>query len=899
MRKALLALVLLALWAQSAWAADATLSNFGAASAAAGADLIPTSQSGTPSTTLKQTLTAVSVWLWTVINGDCTANSSGAFTCNKTGGVAFAASATTDTTVATNISSGTLPAGRMPALTGDVTTSVGAVATTLATNIVTNAKAAQMAAHTIKGNNTGSTANAIDLTDAQVAAELPAVVGDSGSGGTKGLVPAPASGDAAAGKFLKADGTFAVPAGGGSGTVTSIGLADATNGGITITGATPITTSGSWTAAVNVNDLTSKTTPVATDLVAIYDVAGTATKQATAAKIQIAGSGGGTSNFLRADGTWAAPGGSGTVTVVGAGTLTSNAMVTGGGSQTLQTDNSITATAGALSLGSTGVAGSVAFGNATSGTVTLQPVSGALGAVTASLPANTGTIAELNLAQTWTAAQSFNSGDVKLNGATSGAITLNAAATAGSNTITLPAGTTDFSATGGASQVVKQTSAGGALTVATENFTDLAGTISVAQIAGSGASHAVPVDVAGTPTWKVVPDCTDTGGNHINYTQSTDAFSCGTSGGASVSVTAGTPNVVITPSPGTGTFTVGTTAPFNAQTGTSYTVVTGDNAKLITSSNASAIAFTLPQAGSGGFASGWSAGVADIGAGANTITTTTSKILGGGQTLFVPKGTATLLASDGTDWQGILGVPPYPNTGALLDGKGIFEANAVLSGTSGSTLTLGSASVAGAIVLNDGSGGSGQWTEGVNVLTGNQNVSIPYGDSYGWGSNNSVNLTVAGTGANYGGISFVSGTDFARNRAAESYLWKFGATTFTLTGNYALDRGLQVLQNTYTAGSAQTLTEADNAAVAGAPIAAGSATITTSVGLHVQAGSSLTGGVTTGIGLLVDPPTGAGTNLAAKFTGPTQFNVGGSTIATGAFLGAMSAASAMSNFGGL
>lgn len=52
-------------------------------------------------------------------------------------------------------------------------------------------------------------------TPAQVAATLPAVVGDSGAGGTKGLVPAPGAGDAAAGKFLKADGTFAVPPGAG------------------------------------------------------------------------------------------------------------------------------------------------------------------------------------------------------------------------------------------------------------------------------------------------------------------------------------------------------------------------------------------------------------------------------------------------------------------------------------------------------------------------------------------------------------------------------------------------------------------------------------------------------------------------------------------------------------
>lgn len=53
-------------------------------------------------------------------------------------------------------------------------------------------------------------------TPTQVTADLDAMVGDSGSGGTKGLVPAPASGDAAAGKYLKADGTWTAPAGGSS-----------------------------------------------------------------------------------------------------------------------------------------------------------------------------------------------------------------------------------------------------------------------------------------------------------------------------------------------------------------------------------------------------------------------------------------------------------------------------------------------------------------------------------------------------------------------------------------------------------------------------------------------------------------------------------------------------------
>lgn len=48
-----------------------------------------------------------------------------------------------------------------------------------------------------------------------VSATDPEMVGDTGSGGTGGNVPAPASGDAAAGKFLKADATWEVPAGSG------------------------------------------------------------------------------------------------------------------------------------------------------------------------------------------------------------------------------------------------------------------------------------------------------------------------------------------------------------------------------------------------------------------------------------------------------------------------------------------------------------------------------------------------------------------------------------------------------------------------------------------------------------------------------------------------------------
>ena len=53
------------------------------------------------------------------------------------------------------------------------------------------------------------------------------MVGDSGAGGVHGLVPAPAAGDAAAGKFLKANGAWAAPAGTGD----VVGPASATDGG--------------------------------------------------------------------------------------------------------------------------------------------------------------------------------------------------------------------------------------------------------------------------------------------------------------------------------------------------------------------------------------------------------------------------------------------------------------------------------------------------------------------------------------------------------------------------------------------------------------------------------------------------------------------------------------------
>lgn len=96
------------------------------------------------------------------------------------------------------------------------------------------------------------------------------------------------------------------------------------------------------------------------------------------------------STFWRGDGIWA---GAGTVTNTG-GNLTSNAIVLGAGTVDTKVVAGITTDGTSkINVGAAGASvGSVVFANATSGTITLSPPTGALGSVTLSLPAATDTL---------------------------------------------------------------------------------------------------------------------------------------------------------------------------------------------------------------------------------------------------------------------------------------------------------------------------------------------------------------------------------------------------------------------------------------------------------------------------------------------------------------------------
>jgi len=112
---------------------------------------------------------------------------------------------------ANDLIAGTIPPLRFPALTGDVTTPRGSLATTISPNAVSNGKLAKMPPMTIKGNNSILDADPKDLTVAEVNA--------MGIGG----------------------------GGGGSGTVTSVGLSMPT---IFSVAGSPVTAAGTFTVTL-------------------------------------------------------------------------------------------------------------------------------------------------------------------------------------------------------------------------------------------------------------------------------------------------------------------------------------------------------------------------------------------------------------------------------------------------------------------------------------------------------------------------------------------------------------------------------------------------------------------------------------------------------------------------
>lgn len=126
----------------------------------------------------------------------------------------------------------------------------------------------------------------------------------------------------------------------------------------------------------------------------------------------------------------------------------------------------------------------------------------------------------------------------------------------------------------------------------------------------------------------------------------------------------------------------------NSQTGTTYTFVFSDRGKLVTFNNGSAVAATLPQAtAAGSFRSGWTTFAYNLGAGAVTITPTTSTV-NGSATLVLNTGDGAFIASNGSNYLAIKTISAATAGGGITASSTDTLTNKTIDAEgSGNTLT--------------------------------------------------------------------------------------------------------------------------------------------------------------------------------------------------------------------
>lgn len=222
----------------------------------------------------------------------------------------------------------------------------------------------------------------------------------------------------------------------------------------------------------------------------------------------------------------------------------------------------------------------------------------------------------------------------------------------------------------------------------------------------------------GTGYWKFPVTLQASGGSIVDAKTVYCDFAGSGSGGAGTVTSVDASGGVQTASGSaiTATGTVRGAFVINAQTGTTYAVASTDRGKHVTLSNAASIAATIAQAGTAGFEDGYFCWLECIGAGAVTLTPTTSTV-NGASTLVLTSGMSAVLFSDGANYRAIVFGAPDVTVNAQTGTTYTY-----LSGDRGKLVTHSNgSSIAGTLPQATGAFGAGwsMWVEnrGAGTLT--------------------------------------------------------------------------------------------------------------------------------------------------------------------------------------
>lgn len=350
-----------------------------------------------------------------------------------------------------------------------------------------------------------------------------------------------------------------------------------------------------------------------------------------------------------------------------------------------------------------------------------------------------------------------------------------------------------------------------------------------------------------------------------NGTVTSVGAGCGTSTGGSAITTTGNVIAALTR---------------RLQSTTTDAIVAADCGNMVAESNASAIAISIAQAGTTGFAAGYYSQICNIGVGTATITPTTSTI-GGASTYAIPGGTASApvcvtVQSDGTNYNL---VPDWMTNAGLL-GNGTLLAARMPALTGDCTTSAGAVATTCTKTNGTAFGALATVTPGTSVATTLANNLNAAGGLI------SPTPTRAGDIVYWNGSSWTSlagnnsGTQFLQETSSGVPSWAATSTSIvfpqTVSGT-TNSGGIPYFSSTTVLTSSAAL--AANAIVIGGGAGAAPATTTTGSGVLTAIGNALSaaGGLTSTI---ASGTAAMGTSAIASGACATVVTVTATNVAT-------------------